>query len=129
MMDEKRILLVDDEESIRESYSQAFSKAGYKVLKADSGEQALETIRTTPPSVAFLDLNLPGMNGVELCRKIRKDWPMVIPYAMTGYVSLFELTDCRSVGFEDYFAKPVGLSDLLEAAEHAFRKIERWKRR
>jgi len=79
--------------------------------------------------VMFLDLNMPGMNGVELCRKIRHDFPMAIIHAMTGYSSLFELANCREAGFDDYFTKPVQLEQLIEAAEHAFRKLERWKKK
>jgi len=45
------------------------------------------------------------MNGVDLCREMRKQYPMAIPYAVTGYASLFELTDCRDAGFEGYLSK------------------------
>jgi CheY-like chemotaxis protein len=128
-MVERKILVVDDEEQIREVFRQAFSKAGYIAQTAESAEEAIEVMGKSPAWILFLDLNLPGMNGVELCRQIRKDWPMAIPYAVTGYASLFELSDCRDAGFEDYFTKPVNLSDLLDAAEHAFKKLDRWKRR
>jgi len=128
-MIEKRILVVDDEKQIRELYSEAFARAGYEVATAESGEEALEVFNKQPFWVLFLDLNLPGMNGIDLCRTIRKQYPMAISYAVTGYASLFELSDCRDAGFEDYFTKPVGLSDLLEAAEHAFNKLSRWKKR
>ena len=128
-MSEKRILLVDDEKQIRDMYSLAFTRAGYGVTTAESAEEALEIVKKEPFWVLFLDLNLPGMNGVDLCREIRKQYPMAIPYAVTGYASLFELSDCRDAGFEDYFTKPASLSDLLEAAEHAFKKLARWKKR
>jgi CheY-like chemotaxis protein len=126
---EKRILLVDDEKQIRDMYSLAFTRAGYGATTAESAEEALEIMKKEPFWVLFLDLNLPGMNGVDLCREIRKQYPMAIPYAVTGYASLFELTDCRDAGFEDYFTKPASLSDLLEAAAHAFKKLARWKKR
>jgi CheY-like chemotaxis protein len=126
---EKRILLVDDEKQIREMYSLAFTRAGYGATTAESAEEALEIMKKEPFWVLFLDLNLPGMNGVDLCREIKKHYPMAIPYAVTGYASLFELTDCRDAGFEDYFTKPASLSDLLEAAAHAFKKLARWKKR
>jgi CheY-like chemotaxis protein len=128
-MEEKKILVVDDEESIRDLFGQVFARAGYSVGTAESAEEALEILGETPYWVFFLDLNLPGMNGVELCRRIRQDYPMAIPIAVTGYASLFELSDCRTAGFEDYFTKPVQLSDLLEAAEQAFKKLNRWKKR
>jgi CheY-like chemotaxis protein len=126
---EKKIMVVDDEQQIRDLYSQAFSQAGYTVQTAGSAEEALEILEKERFWVMFLDLNLPGMNGVDLCRQIRKAYSMTIPYAVTGYASLFELNDCRKAGFEDYFTKPASLSDLLEAAEHAFKKLERWKKR
>ena len=127
-MSEKKILVVDDEQMIRDVFAEALGRAGYLVQTAESAEEALEIMRKTPFWVLFLDLNLPGMNGVELCRQIRKDWAMAIAYAVTGYASLFEIHDCREAGFEDYFTKPVDLSVLLEAADHAFKKLERWKK-
>jgi CheY-like chemotaxis protein len=128
-MSEKRILVVDDEKQIRDMYSQAFTRAGYEVTTAESAEDALEIFKKEQFWVLFLDLNLPGMNGVDLCREIRKQYPMSIAYAVTGYASLFELSDCRDAGFEDYFTKPASLSDLLEAAEYAFKKLARWRKR
>ena len=127
-MDEKRILVVDDEQQIRDMYSQAFSRAGYMVKTAKSAEEAIEILENERYWVMFLDLDLPEMNGVDLCRQICRDNPMAICYAVTGYASLFELNDCREAGFEDYFTKPAGLSDLLDTAAHAFTKIERWKK-
>ncbi len=128
-MDEKKILMVEDEQPIRDMYSQAFSNAGYLVKTAKSAEDAIKILENERYWVMFLDLNLPEMNGVDLCRQIRSDYPMSICYAVTGYASLFELHDCRQAGFEDYFTKPASLLDLLDAAARAFTKIERWKKR
>jgi CheY-like chemotaxis protein len=128
-MSGKKILVVDDEKQIRELYSQMFERSGYEVTTAASAEEALEIVRKTPFWVFFLDLNLPGMNGVELCRTIRKQYPMAVAYAVTGYASLFELSECRDAGFEDYFTKPASLADLRDAAEHAFEKLARWRKR
>lgn len=126
-MEEKRVLVVDDEEQIRDVLKEAFTMQGYEVATAESGEEALKIMRQNPCWVLFLDLNMPGMNGIELCREIRKNWPMAVLFAVTGYVSLFELTDCRDAGFEDYFTKPVSFANLFAAADHAFAKLERWK--
>jgi len=126
---EKRILGVDDEKQIRVMYEQVFSRDGYSVVTVESGEEALEVIKEKPCGLAYLDLNLPGMNGLELCRQIRKGWPLVTPIAVTGYATLFELTECRDAGFEDYYIKPVNLEDLLMTAEYAFKRLERWRNR
>ncbi|MBW1794006.1 MAG: response regulator [Deltaproteobacteria bacterium] len=123
------ILVVDDEEAIRNLLERAFTKAGYTVHSAESGEEALEILKQENIQVMFLDLKLPGMSGVELCTKIRKDKPIALIYAMTAYTSLFELADCREAGFDDYFTKPFELKVLFKAAEDAFEKIERWKKR
>jgi len=128
-MTEKRVLVVDDEQTILALYTQAFERAGYQVTAAETAEDALRILEKESFWVFFLDLNLPGMSGVDLCRQIRKQYPMAIVYAVTGYASMFELSDCRDAGFEDYFTKPVSLSVLVEAARHAFKKLERWKKR
>ncbi len=126
---EKKILIVDDESAIRELFSEVLAMEGYTVQTAESAEEALEIIEKTPYWVYFLDLNLPGMNGVELCRQVRKRFPMAIAYAVTGYASLFELSECRDAGFEDYYTKPVNIADLVDAAGQAFNKLDRWKKR
>jgi len=128
-MSEKKILVVDDEKAILNLLKQAFLRAGFVVVPAESAEEALNVLEQEELYVMFLDLNLPGMNGIELCRRIKKDKPMAIVFAVTGYASLFELADCREAGFEDYFKKPADIKTLVKVANDAFEKIERWKRK
>lgn len=128
-MSEKKILVVDDEKAILNLLKQAFLRAGFVVVPAESAEEALTVLEQEELYVMFLDLNLPGMNGIELCRRIKKDKPMAIVFAVTGYASLFELADCREAGFEDYFKKPADIKTLVKVANDAFEKIERWKRK
>ena len=127
-MADKKILVVDDEKPILRLLSQLFKKAGYTVRTAESGIEAIKIVETENIPVMFFDLNMPDMNGVELCKKIKEQKPMAIIYAITGYASLFELSECREAGFEDYFKKPVNVSTLLETAESAFEKVNRWKK-
>lgn len=124
---ENRILVVDDEAAIRDAFRKAFSSGGFSVRCAESAEDALEALKEENIQVMFVDLNLPKMSGVDLCRRIRKDKPIAVVHAVTGYASLFELADCRDAGFDDYFTKPVGLKALLKAAGDAFEKMRRWK--
>lgn len=128
-MNEKKILVVDDEPDLRDLYSASFKKVGYEVKVAESAEKALEMFRMERYFVVFLDLNLPGLSGIDLCRRLKQESQMIIPYAVTGYASMYELTNCREAGFEDYFTKPVKLSLLEQAADHAFKKLDRWKQR
>lgn len=129
MTSQKRILVVDDEKAIINLLRQAFSRAGIDAVTAESAEEALAVLEKEDLFVMFLDLNLPGMNGIELCRRIKKERPMAIVFAVTGYASLFELADCREAGFEDYFKKPVDMKLLVKVANDAFEKIERWKKK
>jgi CheY-like chemotaxis protein len=128
LMMNRRILIVDDEAPICKMMTLAFTKAGYEVEAAASAEEAIELIKTYKYLVFFLDLNLPGMNGIELCRHIHKDNPLTISYAVTGFANTFEVFDCREAGFDDYFTKPVEMKTLFQAAEQAFEKLTRWRR-
>ena len=125
---QKKILVVDDEKMIRDMLEKALTREGYEVVCSESAEEALEALKKTTAQVMFLDLKLPGMNGLDLCREIRELYPMSIAYAITGYASLFELSDCRRAGFEGYFTKPVDLKTLFETANDAFEKIKRWQK-
>ncbi len=123
----RTILIVDDETEIRNIFEQAFSQKGYVVRSSESAEGALEILKQENINVIFLDLNLPKMNGIELCKKIKKMNPIAIICAVTGYASIFEVVACRDAGFDDYFTKPVDLERLLKAGQDAFEKIDRWK--
>jgi CheY-like chemotaxis protein len=119
-----RIIVVDDEAPIRNLFLKGFSRAGYSVYAAASAEEAIAMLVETACRVFFLDLYLPDMNGIDLCHHIHKVWPLTICYAVTGYDALYDLKEFRAAEFENYFIKPVSLSDLLAAARHAFAKIE-----
>jgi len=122
----KKILVVDDEPEIRNILDQALTRSGYAVRSVESAEAALDILKQDKIKVIFLDLNLPGMNGVELGRQIRKDNPMAVIHAITGYGSQYDVFDCRKAGFDDYFTKPFDLKTLIKAAHDAFEKIDRW---
>lgn len=124
---EKKILVVDDEELIRNLLDEAFSNNGYIVQTAEDAEKAMDILRKESIMIMYLDLKLPGMSGTELCEQIRKQNPLAIIYAITGYTDLFGLLECRKAGFDDFFQKPVPIKLLLESAQEALKKLERWK--
>jgi CheY-like chemotaxis protein len=124
---DKKILIVDDEEPIRDVLTMAFSKQGYTVVAAASAEEALEVLREQTIQIMFLDLKLPGINGLDLCKLIRNNDPIACIFALTGYASVTDLLECRQAGFDDCFPKPVRLTVLLKTAEEGFEKLKRWK--
>ncbi len=124
---DKKILVVDDEVSILEMAKEVFESAGYTVLTAANAEEALEIIKNQAVWVMFLDIRLPGMSGMELCKIIRRDDRISIIHAFTGYSNLYGLVECRTIGFDDFFVKPVDLDVLLKAAQYSFERLERWQ--
>lgn len=126
-MVEPKILLVDDEVEILSMLQEALSMRDYTVITAENAEKALEVLARESVMVMFLDLNLPGMSGIDLCRKIRKDNQIAIINALTGYSNIYGLLECRGAGFDDFFIKPVSLKTLFKAVDDAFEKIDRWQ--
>lgn len=122
------VLVLDDCSQFRFVLTEALMTKGYNVVPAASAEEALDILSKRGINVMFLDLNLPGISGVDLCRQVRETNPIAWLAAVTGQTSLFQLADCREAGFDDYFPKPVTLELLLKAAEAAFNRLERWGR-
>jgi len=126
---DRRILVVDDEAPIRQLLTDAFGEAGYQVLTAPDGPAALELLSEQNVRVMIFDLKMPGMTGIELCRRVKERYPISCVYAMTAYISLFGLSDCLAAGFDDYFIKPVEMATLQRAVAQAFEKLDRWTKR
>ncbi|MDI6616161.1 MAG: response regulator, partial [Syntrophaceae bacterium] len=104
---ERNVLIVDDDVTVRDMFHDVFSDAGYSISLATNGEEALRILNEKKIMVMFLDLKLFGMDGIELCRQIRRTNHMAIIYAITGWAGLFEIEECREAGFDDFFVKPV----------------------
>jgi DNA-binding response OmpR family regulator len=125
MVEEKKILIIDDEDTIRELLDTAFSKAGYCVRLATGAEEALDLLRKECIHVIFIDLGLEKMNGFELCGIIRKSSPSAFIYALSGNAELFSPPENFGTGFDDYFTKPVSLKTLYKVTKASFEKIQR----
>ena len=85
----KRILIIDDEESVRKSFLLALEDDGYDVDTAASGEEGIRSIKKHRPDLIFLDLKMPGMNGVDTLREIRKIDVDVSVYVITAFLKEF----------------------------------------
>ena len=123
----KKILVVDDEASVRDLLQDTFSNEGYKVRLAEWAEPAFAILKEENIKVIFLDLKLFGMNGIDLCKQIKRNNPTAIIFAMTGWAALYDIEECREAGFDDFFTKPVNIDVLLKAVGDAFEKLDRWR--
>ncbi len=125
---DQRVLVVDDEKEIRELLVMALEDAGCTTLQAETGEEALEILKEDNIQVQILDLQLPGINGIELCRQVREDYPIAILIAITGYASVFQIVEAREAGFDDYFVKPFQVSSVVKAVKDGFERLARWRK-
>ena len=123
----EKILVIDDDKMIREMLHSAFDRHGYDVRSAENVAQAMEVLKEESIMILFLDLHLPGMSGIEFCKKIRRESHLGFIFAITGVVDLYSLMECRSAGFDDFFTKPFSLDTMVKAVEQAFEKLKRWK--
>lgn len=109
-MEKKRLLLVDDEESIQLLYREEFEEEGYIVDSAYNGTEALEKFRTNPPDLVILDINMPGMNGIEVLRQMkemRASLPIILSSAYQEYKQ-----DFGSWASEAYVVKSANMDEL-----------------
>ena len=116
-----RVLVVDDERALAGMVAAYLSRAGYRTGLAHTGPDALEAVRSTSPDVVVLDLGLPGMDGVEVCRQIRtfSDCYVIVITARTEEVDrLIGL----SVGADDYVTKPFSVRELVARVQAVLRR-------
>jgi two-component system, OmpR family, KDP operon response regulator KdpE len=116
-----KILIVDDAQQVRRVLRTALSSAGYTTYEAASGEEALDSIRASLPDAILLDVNMPGMGGLEACREIRRT--MDVPILMlTVRNSERDKVLALDAGADDYVVKPFGMQELLARIRAALRR-------
>jgi len=108
----KRILVVDDDESLRWVTQAQLQQGGYEVTAVADGNAALENIRQAPPDLVITDLKMPGMSGLELLRKIRADYPGIIVIMVTAFGTVENAVEAMKAGAYDYVTKPVNMDEL-----------------
>jgi len=116
-MAETSILVVDDDPHIRKLFSKALTHHGYGVSGAPDGESAMANLKSGKPEVIFLDLKLPGMNGVEVLEVIRRLHPDVPVVIITGYPRSSLVDSAIRMGIFACLVKPFGMADVLAILE------------
>jgi phosphate regulon transcriptional regulator PhoB len=121
-----KILIVDDEKDIVDLVAYNLEKEGYETLKALDGEKALQLVRTKTPDLVVLDLMLPGIQGLEVCKRIRKDpQTAAIPIIMlTAKGEESEKIIGLEVGADDYITKPFSVKELQARIKAVLRRSE-----
>jgi DNA-binding NtrC family response regulator len=113
MNESARILVIDDEESIRRTVSMTLQRAGYAVDTAEDGKQAIEKAKANFYNLALIDIRLPDMEGTELLTALEETTPKMVKIILTGYPALENAVKAINKGVDTYLIKPVKTDELL----------------
>jgi CheY-like chemotaxis protein len=115
----RQVLLIDDEPALLSILSFYLEDAGYRVLEAADGQAAMEMLQSHRPDAIICDLHLPGMNGLEICRKVRQNPALqAIPFTLlTGTTKKLDPRQQAGLGIDRYLIKPFEPEDLLAILE------------
>ena len=120
-MTSAKILVVDDAPQVRRVLLTSLTGQGYTVYEARNGEEALESLRSAPPDLILLDVNMPGMDGLTACREIRRT--SAVPIIMlTVREAERDKVAALDAGADDYVVKPFGMPELLARIRAALRR-------
>lgn len=111
------MLIVDDEDVIRHLLYEELSGAGYKVVAAHDGEEAISNLRGAPFDLALLDIKMPNIDGIEVLKFINMNYPKTKVIMLTGYSNLKYAMESKEYGAADFIAKPFTISDVLSTVE------------
>jgi two-component system nitrogen regulation response regulator NtrX len=121
-MVESTVLIVDDEEGIRESLSGIFEDEGYEVLTSSSGEEALKALKEQSPDLILLDVWLPGIDGIKTLKEIKGLKPDLPVIMISGHGNIELAVKATRMGAYDFLEKPLSLERVLLAAKRALEK-------
>ncbi len=113
------VLIIDDEEGIRKVMSISVADAGYEVITAENGEIGLEKCRTESPQIAIVDIRLPGIDGIEVLNRIKKDHPNIEVIVMTAFGEIDLAIQALQLDASDFITKPVNDQALFVALGRA----------
>jgi two-component system nitrogen regulation response regulator NtrX len=117
-----RILIVDDEESIRRSLSGILSDEGFQTGEARDGERALQALREDAVDAVLLDIAMPGRDGIDVLEEMRRTWPQLPVVMMSGHGTIETAVRATQLGAFDFIEKPLSIEKLLLTLRHALER-------
>lgn len=121
-LDNARILIVDDEQSIREGSERILSRMGCQVFTASRGEEGLELLAREPISIVLLDMKMPGMDGMEVLKEITQRYKQILVIVITGYATVETAIEAMKKGAYDFISKPFEPDQLRIVINRALEK-------
>jgi two-component system response regulator MprA len=120
-----RILVVDDEPSVRTALERALSPEGYEVDLAADGAEALDRLAAAPPDAVVLDVGMPHVDGLEVCRRMRQAGDRTPVLMLTARDAIDDRVEGLDAGADDYLVKPFALRELRARLRALLRRIDR----
>lgn len=117
-----RVLVIDDEAPIRRLLREKLTGEGYLCEEANSAEQALDKLRSSPIELVILDIKMPIKSGIELLPEIKANYPDTSVIMATAVIDVTVVIDCMKQGADDYICKPFDLNELCRSVERALEK-------
>ena len=121
-MQSMNILLVDDEVETSEILSLRLKRRNINSKIASTGEEALESLKNEEFDIVLLDMKMPGMDGMEVLRRIKQDFPDIEVIIISGHANLEVAAACMEKGAFDYQLKPIDLENICHKLEDAYRQ-------
>ncbi len=115
-------LLVDDENEFRETLIKRLQKRKLNAFGAEDGAKALELLDQNPVDVVVLDVKMPGMDGIQTLREIKKRFPLIEVIMLTGHASMEVAIEGMEIGAFDYLMKPIDIDELVYKLQDAYQK-------
>jgi len=128
MVDNEKILVIDDDESIRCTMKAILEHQGYCVDSAKNGEEAITKTKNNSYDLALIDIRLPDMEGTELLAKIKDTTADMVKFFVTGYPSLKNAMDAINLGADGYFLKPIEFDKFLNRIKTELNKKKEAKK-
>ena len=124
-----KVLVVDDEKDFVEMFSLRLEEIGEKVTSVNSGQECLEMLEKVAIDVVILDIKMPGMDGIETLRKIKKNFPLVEVIMLTGHGTVETAVEGMKLGASDYLLKPADFDELTAKLEIARKRKDEQEER
>jgi two-component system response regulator MprA len=118
-----RVLVVDDDRSVRDALRRALTLGGYEVEAADGGQQALSEVAASTPDAIVLDIGMPDVDGLEVCRRLRATGNRVPILMLTAREAVADRIDGLDAGADDYLVKPFDVGELKARLRALLRRI------
>lgn len=112
-----KILIVDDQFGIRILLNEVFKKEGYETFQAANGIQAIDVVNKHNPDLVLLDMKIPGMDGIEILKRVKNINPNISVIIMTAYGELDMIQEAKDLGALTHFSKPFDIDDMRNAVK------------